>query len=243
MYAAVFSRPTELPSRTSHFPRPDAGRCATLLAILLLLTATGSTAKAALIEHQFGGVITFANPSSGVSPGTRFSGTFSYDPDADPVTLLVPGTKTYEFGNPTPSSTSDTSKLTLSVGGIPLFDGNRLSVGVIDTRDPLAGFFHGLPPATTVGISTGNPQYAISLSLKNLSRSLNPGLELPTFLSLNDFPEANLEVIGISSDGRRNNLLAGRIDSLTTVPEPSLISLLGLTTVGLAVQRGWHRPR
>ena len=74
-------------------PRRILGR----FAVVASLVAAGSTAQAAPIRYEFGGRITTADPSTGVAPGTRFGGIFTYDPAAEPPVLMIEGSNQYVF--------------------------------------------------------------------------------------------------------------------------------------------------
>ena len=93
-----------------------------------------------MIRYDFGGVIASADPSTGVTPGTRFSGSFTFDP-TDPTSPLITieGSNQYLFGRSenVPNSVADGSGLTLQVGGkTVLADPGGVQVSVNELESP-----------------------------------------------------------------------------------------------------------
>jgi hypothetical protein len=208
-----------------------------LLRILLGLIAglaAAAPAQAAPVAYEYGGVITSADPSSGVTTGTRFTGTFTYDPATDPMPVMIEGNTSYYFGQPINGAT-DTSRLTLSVGGNPVFDQGGIGMGVLDTvnyhyTDPFT-------PSTSVGLMANDSAIRVSLGLTNPTRSVDPTLAIPTSLSLTDFPVAKFQVNSLKPGALL--LYSGTIDTLTPLntPEPSTLALSALVGLGLAIRR------
>jgi hypothetical protein len=218
---------------------PFTRRRLRLAAAFWLVVLGGSAARGAVIQYEYGGVITAADASTGVAPGTRFSGTFAYDPEFKPGAIMIEGSTTYDFSfSDKGSSVPDTSRLTLQVGGNSPITGNGLAVGVTDSTGFPGANTGQVPPATLMGVAFMNPELLVGLSFRNSSRSLDPTLALPTSWSLDDFPEANLAVINRAS-GRGEHLYDGKIDTLTQVPEPTSLAAFGMTLLGLA----WHHRR
>jgi hypothetical protein len=231
----------KLPTLSSPSPRRVIGPWLAALALIGLFGAGASSASGAMIKYEFGGVITSADLSTGVAPGTRFSGTFGFDPDFNPGTATIEGSVTYIF-NPLVFGRSDpdTSYLTANVGGTPVLDGRGLDLGV---RDTTISPGPPSPPFTSVGLSSENAQVRVELGLTNPSRSVDPTLELPTSFSLGDYPVTKFLVTSLSS-GHAETIYEGTIDTLTAVPipEPGMLALPGLIGVGLAL-RGLLRRR
>lgn len=207
-----------------------------LLAIVSVVPlAPATSADAALIEHRFGGVITAADPSNGVAPGTRFSGTFAYDPATKPGGIMFEGYHSYDFNYPLSGApAASPSLLTLEVGGVPVYDRQGLQVNL---TNEIA--FHSDMSRTEVRGTSD--QLLVQLALVNPTNSVNSSLELPLALSLGDFPEAKLLVVNRAS-GKGEHLFEGTIDTLTLVPEPGVLSLVGLAGIGLAARRIRRRP-
>ena len=63
----------------------------------LALTAN-AVGHAALMRYEYGGTITSADPSTGITPGSRFSGTFTYDPAGSPSAMMIEGQTTSYYG-------------------------------------------------------------------------------------------------------------------------------------------------
>ena len=59
----------------------------------LALTAN-AVGHAALMRYEYGGTITSADPSTGITRGSRFSGTFTYDPAGSPSAMMIEGQTT-----------------------------------------------------------------------------------------------------------------------------------------------------
>src|SRR5690349_9717582 len=70
--------------------RASAGLCPVLIAFGLAL-AGPRVVSAAPIRFEYGGVITEADPATGVSPGARFTGAFSYDPTQISLNMNIEG--------------------------------------------------------------------------------------------------------------------------------------------------------
>ena len=64
---------------------------------VLALTAN-AVGHAALMRYEYGGTITSADPSTGITPGSRFSGTFTYDPAGSPSAMMIEGQTTSYYG-------------------------------------------------------------------------------------------------------------------------------------------------
>src|SRR5262249_29257467 len=74
-----------------------------------------SAAIASPMQYEFGGFITQADPSTGVAPGTHFSGTFAYDPAKLFGGFSIEGFSEANYGLSVnwPGSVADGSALTL----------------------------------------------------------------------------------------------------------------------------------
>ena len=206
-----------------------------------LTSMSARPAVAAPITYMYGGTISSDDPTTAIAPGTRFEGTFTYDPATQPFKLTTEGMAVYTFGIP-PSTVADTSNLTLRLGGQPLFSGQGLSVTVSDQSDATYGLPPGssthVPPSSQWNLLAHNDLVGVSLNFVNPGQSLNPSLSLTHAYSLNDFPIAQLLVTG-----RANKtgviLYSGSIDMLAPVPvpEPTTLAMLAVTFAGLAVRR------
>jgi hypothetical protein len=176
-----------------------------------------------------------------VAPGTRFSGTFSYDPSEAPTSLItIEGSvqTIYGKGPGFPNGVPDSSGLSLQVGGQSVYSyqgGLQVSVAEIDGKYGYTDG-HGNPaaPNMDVNISNGNVDngpLTVALDLKNPSQAPLDSLHPPTYLSLADFPQAQLNVTELTNPGT-TTLYTGTIDTLTAVPEPTTAVLFGVAAVG-----------
>jgi hypothetical protein len=218
-----------------------------LLAVgLALALAPGSHAD--VIHYEYSGVISWADPSTGVAAGTPFSGTFAYDP-ASQGGLSIEGLTQYISGyaQTFPNSHPDGSGLTLEVGGTPIYSlAGGVQVGVENFQ--YAGQYGFAPsPLTSIGITNENVDdgpLTVWLGLTNPNRSLLDSVQLPATLNLADFPQATLDVVGNASAPHSGALYEGTIDTLSiTVPEPAFVTLLGIVGAGwLARSRRGTRP-
>jgi hypothetical protein len=213
-----------------------------LLTAAGLVAATSPTSRADVIKYDYSGVINSADPSSGVTPGTRFSGTFAYDP-ASKAFLAIEGLNQYISGHSDsmPDSQPDASRLTLDVGSQHTYSHTGgVQVAVFNIATP-GQYGYQLSPQTSIGISNANIDggpLLVSLTLRNLDRSVLPSLNLPATLSLTDFPEAKLVVVGNAGSPQPKTLYEGTIDTLTLqVPEPAWASLLGVAAAGWVARR------
>lgn len=217
-------------------------RVAASLVVVAGLSLAAPAANASPVAYAFSGVLDAADPSTGAAPGTPFSGTFTYDPAFQPGPLMIEGSTTYMFSNSLLGrSVPDTSRITLNVGGKPVFNEGDLNVGVTDTVN--YHYTNPFTPSTNVGIGVVTPNLIMGLDLKSPSRSVDPTLALPTSLSLSEFPVATIE---LTTRGPNPivDLYSGTITSLTPVPEPSVLALPALVGVGLVARRfGRRRSR
>jgi hypothetical protein len=101
-------------------PRAVPGRLVKKLGLMTaLIVIENLEVSAAPIRYEYGGVITAADPSTGVAPGTRFSGTIAYDPAEQPPAMMIEGMNEYFYGLGAHFSgaMADGSGLTLQIGG------------------------------------------------------------------------------------------------------------------------------
>jgi hypothetical protein len=205
--------------------------------------------QAALMRYEYDGTITSADPTTGIAPGTRFSGTFTYDPAAEVPGESVEGSMQYNFGrsqynfgpsgNFAPAPATDGSGITLQVGGKSVLSNpGGVRVGVMEMEYPGQYGYRNADgpggPLTSVSIGnagTDGGPLSLWLNLSNPSRSVFGSLAPPSSLNLADFPMAQLSVT--EGFGPRKTLYVGTIDTLTQVPvpEPAWATFLCLAAV------------
>jgi hypothetical protein len=190
------------------------------------------------IRYEFGGVITSADPSTGVTAGTRFDGEFTYDSAAPVVDPLASTEGQIGYGNFTGAS-----GMILNVGGQQVFDVNSLGL-VVDYGPKYSQTPTAQDPAMTKLIIEGmTDQAGVSLTLTNPSRSVFPPYPLPTsILAPSDFPQAQLLVIDRET-GSAGTLFSGTIDTLilTPVPEPGTLASVFVIIAALALRERLKR--
>lgn len=202
----------------------------------LLLVAPGVTTRAEPVQYEYGGVITAAGPSTGVAPGTRFDGTFTYDPSSQ---VLYP-TFVYE-GHTGDGIHSEPAAWILNVGGHQVFESNLIGI-VVDYGPKFSSTPSAQDPAmTAVSVVGMTDQLGITLKLTNPSRSVFPPTPIPASFSLDDFPERQLWLIDRASH-RGETLFGGTIDTLTPVPEPTTLSSFLVVIGGMALRHRLRRP-
>ena len=234
--------------RTHHRPtfangaRP-ARRLVPLVLAACIAVFVSPAARGSIVEYQYQGVITSADPSSGVAVGTPFTGTFSYDKDLAAPWISIEGSNQYFSGYSEPfGGKADASGLSLSVAGQPAWSspgGIEVAVSQID----FAGQY-GYPssPMSRLNFSNGNvgsPERSVSLTLSNPTSAVLHSLALPGSVNLSDFPIAQLLVTQDPTTPQTKMYLAGRIQSLTEVqvPEPALTTVLSLVAAGWLARR------
>ena len=201
--------------------------------VTLLVISWCPPSEAEPIRYAYGGVITTADPSTGIVAGTRFDGTFTYDPAA-PVTDPLPSIEGQigygSFGGP--------SGLVLNVGGHQFLEVRNLGLTVDYGPKYLPTPSAQDPAMTGVSVLAMTDQYAVTLSLTNTNREVFPPSPIPTSFSLDDFPVRQLLVVDRASHGGVT-LLGGQIDTLTPlpVPEPTPLATILVVTGGLAFRR------
>ncbi len=217
-----------------------------VMVFLVLLGFNTPESRADLIKYDYSGTITSAAPSSGIEVGTRFLGTFAYDPGKPFGAFGFEGYHDYGFGTAGLGfggfGVPDSSGLTLAIKGQPTISGQGGLALVMSGDEPFIGYPRGT--GTTVTIQSpplmGPSGLAVTLVLSNPVRDIYPSLAPPTTFDLADFRSATLEVQAINA-GRSTVLYSGTIDTLTT-PEPSTLIVLVLGAVGWCV-RGRARRR
>lgn len=213
---------------------------------LALFSLLPPTARAAPIEFHYGGVITSADDGTGVTPGTRFDGTFTYDPQTIPLAMVIEDANFYTFGTSgtwlTASPPPDTSAINLSVGDKSMFSRQGgLGVGVSEIQDnhPFNPY-----PHTNLNINSHDLVHnvTINLDLINPDRGVLGSLDLPATINLADFPQATLTVTGWGATPGTSLSYRGTIDTLAkveqaTTPEPASVALwLGLAAAAWVVK-------
>lgn len=213
---------------------------------LAILALAIPAAQAAPIEYHYGGVITSADAGTSITPGTRFDGTFTYDPQTNPRGFGFENYTSYEFGTssnwpalPAP----DTSAMSLWVGNDSKYarqGGLNLSVNDVGVNNPTDPY-----PRTILDIHSYDTDHKlnIDLVLSNPNRGVFGSLDIPTSINLGDFPNATISVTARDTKDPTTYLnFQGTIDTLNpvnmvTTPEPAAIAMwLGLAASALAFQ-------
>jgi hypothetical protein len=203
---------------------------------------------AAPIQFEYGGVITSADPSTGVAPGTRFSGTIAYDPAVKVPYMVYEGFSEYLYGDAAHFSgaIADGSRLTLQIGArTVLANPGGVEVAVSEIEYPGQPGY-GATPSTNVNISNGDiggSPLRVVVDLMNPNRAVFGSLDPPKALNLPDFPRATLDVTD-STHPSVEPLYTGTIDSLVEIPapEPACVTLVCLSAIGWFA-RSARRPQ
>ena len=197
-----------------------------MMVVVLSTISISAEARASLIQYNFGGVITSASPSTGVSVGDRFTGTFTYETNDAVPNGSGNGSQSYYFGqyggftNP-----PDASGFTIQVDGKTILDTQGgLGMGLTNVTQPNQP---GFPAATQslvgiTGLGQNGSKTSADVQFYNPTASVLPSLGPPTSINLSDFPNSTLYVYGYGNSGSSSNLpvLQGNIDTLTAVPTP-----------------------
>lgn len=220
-----------LPNRLS--PR----RLASGLVLALALFWPSAAAKAELMRYEYSGVITSASPDAPSPVGTRFSGTFAYDPGEAPAPSAQQHGVNTQFGLVFGTGKPDSDELTVSVGGRSVYEQR----GGLEVAS-FAGIGQGAR-GVNLGISSGNfadlPITNVALQFVGGDGRLYPLGMPPSAVHLGDFARAKLFVNSQNTSGFFS--YQGTIDSLVAVPtpEPSTACLLVAASIALA----WRRRR
>lgn len=209
------------------------------------LTLPLPAARAAPIEFHYGGVITSADAGTGVTPGERFDGTFTYDPQTNPLAMVIENANFYTFGtsgNWPAAVPPDTSAMSLSIGDASMYSWQgSLGVGVSDV-----GINNPFNPNPHTGLNIHsydiNHHINVDIDLTNPNRGVFGSLAIPTAINLADFSTATVSVTGWGATPGTYLNYQGTIDTLTrvnltTTPEPASVALwLGLGVAAWAVK-------
>jgi hypothetical protein len=223
---------------------------------MALMIGTGRSAEAAAIHYVFSGVITSADPSTGVAAGTPFSGSFTYDSAEHAIGgLSYEGVSTYIYGQsnelPGPPAPADSSGMRLQIGDqITIDRPGAIKVGVSEIRYPGEFGYRDssgnlVPPSTSLVFISASldptlPEF--SLRLANPSRGVFGSTRPPDFFNFVDFPDATLVVIDTSSTNPGNQVLySGTIERMN-VPEPTTLAIFA-TAIGALMIRCRHMQR
>ena len=178
-------------------------------AFLGLAGASASTARGAAIRYEYGGTITSADSTTGVAPGSRYSGTFTYDPNASVANPSV-------LKSPAPDPTA--SALTFTAGGKLVYSqemGVRLSVNQVNDFHQASAHTPGHTDLTITNLDPlGNSPFSVALKLANPGKAVYASLDPPLPLNLGDFTSASLSV----GNAAKKTLYSGTLDTLKLVP-------------------------
>lgn len=233
-----------------------------LMAAIVLIS--GSTVQAAPIRYTYSGVITTADPLTGVTPGTPFTGSFFYDPAERPAfAQTIDGSSNVVYGHSTLGlgTPSANDGINLTVGGQQVYS-VKSGVDVAVTQQQYTGQY-GLTDASgnlktpSTGVTVSNNYVdrdptGVSVNLTNPSAAVLGSLNTPSVLNLYQFPSAMLTVSGIvTGNSKTHTLYAGTINSLTAVsaipaaeeivPEPAVTSFLCLAATGWLIRSRYRR--
>jgi hypothetical protein len=214
------------------------GRSLRIAAIVAAGLAWTSKADASPITYAFSGTITSADASTGVSAGTPFSGTFTYDP-TEKISggLGFEGYSQIDYGQSMsyPGSKPDGSGLTVNVGNSQVFNlQGGIEVAISEAAYPYQDGYstsaHSQVTFSNSNINNVTGSTLASVSFVNQAADVLGSLGAPTSLNLADFPGASLSVVGDSGSPDATILYAGTITSLSAVPvpEPSALAVIGL---------------
>ncbi len=221
-----------LPNRLS--PR----RLALGLVLALAPFWPSAAAKADLMRYEYSGVITSASPNAPSPVGTRFTGTFAYDPSEAPSnSQFVPPGQTSHFGLVFGTGKADSDELTVAVGGRSVYEQR----GGLEVAS-FAGIGQGAGNVN-LGISSGNfgdlPITNVALQFVGGDRGSYPLGTPPSSVKLGDFASAKVFVNSQNMSGFFS--YQGTIDSLTAVPTPEPSTACLLVAAGSAL--AWRRRR
>ncbi len=216
-------------------------------ALPVIFALSFPTAQADPIEFHYGGVITSADDGTGVNPGARFDGTFTYDPRANPMATLIENGHFYTFGqtgfawSPTSAkitpTADDTSDMSLTIDG-KLHESRQGGLGLTVYEVQSDDKFNP-NPQTQLNIYTPG---GVQLSLSNPDRAVFGSLDIPDTISLADFPNAKITQTRWDADRGAFLTFEGTVDTLsqltvTAVPEPGSVALwVGLAAGAWAVR-------
>lgn len=200
----------------------------------IMVVSMGTRSLAAPIRYQFGGVVVHADSSTWVTPGSRYSGTLTYDPDLATKTASVDWNQGFDLG--------PLSGMTVDINGRRVYSvQGGLQLGVAQYPQDHGG--SGLPPSTHLSFRVADDLEGVApfLVLRNLDRWVLPGLIPPTALSLTDFPDGGF-VLSRNPGGL--TLYQGTLDTLTAipVPEPTTAALILIGAAGWRVVRRRRDP-
>lgn len=197
-----------------------------LLSTAALWLALGHTtvAHAAPILYHYAGTIDTAAASTGIAPGSQFSGTFTYDPDAPPGDYLA---NTATYTRPFDPPYSGGPGMTLAVGGLEIKSSPFLNVDTTDNPSPRVAIMG------VVSSLVDGRWFRTELQLMDPVGLVYGPYGPTSTLSLANFSEGILKVTW-AHDDINQEMFAGTVTSLTgtTVPEPASATLVCLVTVG-----------
>lgn len=221
-----------------------------ITASLVLFLLTTHVVYASPLEFHYSGVITSSDADTGVAPNSRFDGTFTYDPSTNPQYMMIENAHFYTFGTSLDSSalpTPDTSAISLSLDNKSLFSrsgGLAISLGEVDAGDKYNPY-----PHTTLQVHSYDTDHSLNIDVTfvNPSRGVFGSLDIPTAISLSDFPTATITVTQRDAASGAYLEYQGTIDTLNqvvivTTLEPAGIALwLGLILPAYIIRRRFQK--
>lgn len=205
------------------------------LAVLAFGTLISCAAHAALITHEFSGMITEVqlwgpDPLNGqIQVGMTLSGFYQFDDSQAPACNAALSQCYREFAIPP-------YRLSFAIGSLTFEAENEFEISVNDDKTGSGSDWYNIYSQVDFG-SWLNVAMALGLS-DPTGTAIDDATDLllkPP--KLNDFAEHVFKINGSFDQG----YVTGNIEKFKRVPEPGTLALLGLSLAGLAFTR--HRKR